>query len=147
MVGVSDPRRGVPLLLEWFAREGRDLPWRRTYRPYEVLLSEILLQQTRMEAAVPYFLRFLERFPTLEALAGAPEEEVLARGREKAARKGADLLALNAVGQGRGFGDVPNVVHLLRPDGTEEALLRGTKDQVADALLDHVAARTGSMTA
>ena len=75
------------------------------------------------------------------------EEEVLARGREKAARKGADLLALNAVGQGRGFGDVPNVVHLLRPDGTEEALLRGTKDQVADALLDHVAARTGSMTA
>ena len=78
MVGVSDPRRGVPLLLEWFAREGRDLPWRHTYRPYEVLLSEILLQQTRMEAAVPYFLRFLERFPTLEALAGAPEEEVLA---------------------------------------------------------------------
>ena len=75
MVGVSDPRRGVPLLLEWFAREGRDLPWRRTYRPYEVLLSEILLQQTRMEAAVPYFLRFLERFPTLEALAGGDGEE------------------------------------------------------------------------
>lgn len=77
---------------------------------------------------------------------GTPEE-ILARGREKAARKGADLLALNAVGGGRGFGDVSNTLHLLRPDGTETAVLTGTKDELADGLLDHVVAFTGSMSA
>lgn len=74
-------------------------------------------------------------------------QDVVARGREKARRKGADLLAVNAVGDGRGFGDVPNTVHLLRPDGTEVALLRGTKDEVADGLLDHVSVMTGTMSA
>ena len=73
-----DPRRGVEALMDWFAREGRDLPWRRGYGPYEVLLSEILLQQTRMETALPYYRRFLDRFPDLESLAAAGEPEVLA---------------------------------------------------------------------
>ena len=73
-----DPRRGVEALMDWFAREGRDLPWRRGYGPYEVLLSEILLQQTRMETALPYYRRFLDRFPDLGSLAAAEEPEVLA---------------------------------------------------------------------
>ena len=66
------------LLLAWYRRERRDLPWRRTSDPYRVWVSEIMLQQTRARTAIPYFERFLERFPTVEALAAAGEEEVLA---------------------------------------------------------------------
>jgi A/G-specific adenine glycosylase len=64
-------------LLGWFRQFQRDLPWRRTRDPYRVWLSEIMLQQTRVAAAIPYYERFLERFPNLHALAAAPEEEVL----------------------------------------------------------------------
>jgi A/G-specific adenine glycosylase len=64
-------------LLAWFSRFQRDLPWRRTRDPYRIWLSEIMLQQTRVAAVIPYYERFLERFPTVEALAAAPEEEVL----------------------------------------------------------------------
>ena len=56
----------------------RDLPWRRTTDPYRIWVSEIMLQQTRAAAVVPYYHRFLERFPTVEALAAAGEQEVLA---------------------------------------------------------------------
>ena len=66
------------LLLAWYQQGHRDLPWRRTSDPYRVWVSEIMLQQTRAQAVVPYFERFLERFPTVEALAAAEEEEVLA---------------------------------------------------------------------
>jgi A/G-specific adenine glycosylase len=65
-------------LLAWYRRGRRDLPWRRTSDPYRIWVSEIMLQQTRAQAAIPYFERFLERFPTVEALAAAGEEEVLA---------------------------------------------------------------------
>ena len=74
---------GAPLsrfrknLLGWFAQSQRDLPWRRTRDPYRIWLSEVMLQQTRVAAAIPYYERFLERFPTVEALAQAPQEEVL----------------------------------------------------------------------
>jgi A/G-specific adenine glycosylase len=64
-------------LLAWFAQFQRDLPWRRTRDPYRIWLSEIMLQQTRVAAAIPYYERFLERFPNVETLAAAPEEEVL----------------------------------------------------------------------
>lgn len=64
-------------LLAWFDRAGRDLPWRRERTPYRVWLAEVLLQQTRAETAIPYYERFLERFPTLTALAEAPLEDVL----------------------------------------------------------------------
>jgi A/G-specific adenine glycosylase len=53
------------------------LPWRRTRDPYAIWVSEIMLQQTRVEAVLPYYQRFLERFPTVEALAAAPEQDVL----------------------------------------------------------------------
>jgi A/G-specific adenine glycosylase len=65
-------------LLEWYDRERRDLPWRRTRDPYRVWLSEAMLQQTRVETVVPYYERFLRRFPTVDALAVADEEDVLA---------------------------------------------------------------------
>lgn len=64
-------------LLEWFRQFQRDLPWRRTRDPYRIWLSEVMLQQTRVAAAIPYFERFLERFPDVRALAEAPQEEVL----------------------------------------------------------------------
>jgi len=64
-------------LLGWFRRYQRDLPWRRTKDPYRIWLSEIMLQQTRVAAVIPYYQRFLERFPDIYALAAAPQEEVL----------------------------------------------------------------------
>ena len=67
------------LLLEWYARGHRDLPWRRTADPYRIWVSEIMLQQTRAQAVIPYYERFLESFPAVEALAAASEDEVLAR--------------------------------------------------------------------
>jgi len=65
-------------LLRWYDAGHRDLPWRRTDDPYPIWISEIMLQQTRAEAVIPYYRRFLERFPTLTALAGASPEDVLA---------------------------------------------------------------------
>jgi A/G-specific adenine glycosylase len=66
-------------LLTWFARARRDLPWREEPRdPYRVWVSEVMLQQTRVEVVVPYYRRFLARFPTLVSLAAASEDEVLA---------------------------------------------------------------------
>jgi A/G-specific adenine glycosylase len=65
------------VLLGWFAREARDLPWRRTSDPYRIWLSEIMLQQTRVEAVIPYYERFLKAFPTVRDLAAAREDAVL----------------------------------------------------------------------
>lgn len=65
-------------LLAWFNRDRRDLPWRRRRDPYAIWISETMLQQTRVAAVIPYYERFLARFPTFEALAGAPESELLA---------------------------------------------------------------------
>lgn len=61
----------------WYQRHKRDLPWRRTRDPYRIWLSEILLQQTRVEAVIPYYERFLARFPDVFALANAPLDDVL----------------------------------------------------------------------
>jgi A/G-specific adenine glycosylase len=66
------------LLVAWYRQGHRDLPWRRTGDPYRIWVSEIMLQQTRAQAVIPYYERFLKRFPNVEALAGAGEEEVLA---------------------------------------------------------------------
>ena len=67
----------APTLLSWFRDNGRDLPWRQTRDPYAIWLSEIILQQTRIEQGLPYWQRFIERWPTVEALAAATEDEVL----------------------------------------------------------------------
>jgi A/G-specific adenine glycosylase len=65
-------------LLRWYDREQRDLPWRRQPSPYKSLVSEFMLQQTVVATVIPYFERFLRRFPDFATLAGAPEEDVLA---------------------------------------------------------------------
>ena len=71
---MAEPER---LLLDWYARAGRDLPWRRTRDPYAILVSEVMLQQTQVERVVPRYRRWLERWPTVEALAAAPRAEVI----------------------------------------------------------------------
>ena len=65
------------ILLDWYARCGRDLPWRRTRDPYRIWLSEVILQQTRVAQGLDYYRRFVERFPDVWALAAASEDEVL----------------------------------------------------------------------
>ena len=67
----------TPALLKWFDAYGRELPWRQTRDPYAVWLSEIILQQTRVEQGRPYWERIMQRWPTAEALARASEDEVL----------------------------------------------------------------------
>ena len=69
--------KAVPYLLTWYRLSKRDLPWRKDKDPYHVWVSEIMLQQTRVEAVKGYYVRFLEKFPTVSALAAAPEDEVL----------------------------------------------------------------------
>jgi A/G-specific adenine glycosylase len=64
-------------LLAWFDRHGRDLPWRRTNDPYAVLVSEVMLQQTQVGRVVPRYLEWLERWPTIQALAAAPLADVI----------------------------------------------------------------------
>ena len=64
-------------LLSWFAENGRDLPWRRTRDPYAILVSEVMLQQTQAARVVPRYLAWLERWPTVEALAAASTAEVI----------------------------------------------------------------------
>lgn len=76
--GIRKARFPGVQLLRWYQAGHRDLPWRRTRDPYGIWVSEIMLQQTRAEAVIPYYERFLRRYPTAAALAGAPAEEVLA---------------------------------------------------------------------
>lgn len=64
-------------LVDWFNREKRDLPWRQTTDPYKIWVSEVMLQQTRVETVIPYYKRFLEKFPTPEVFAYAPQEDIL----------------------------------------------------------------------
>ncbi|KKI88994.1 DNA glycosylase [Bacillus sp. SA1-12] len=64
-------------LISWYLAEKRDLPWRKDQDPYKVWVSEIMLQQTRVDTVIPYFTSFIEKFPSVEALADADEEEVL----------------------------------------------------------------------
>jgi len=110
------------ILCAWYETHRRDLPWRRTRDPYAVWLSETILQQTRVQQGLPYYLRFIERFPDVGALAAASEDEVLklwqglgyysrARNLLRAARevverfggefphRYADLLSLRGVGE------------------------------------------------
>ena len=65
------------VLIQWYQANKRDLPWRNTQDPYLIWISEIILQQTRVAQGLDYYLRFVQRFPTVAALAAAPEDDVL----------------------------------------------------------------------
>jgi A/G-specific adenine glycosylase len=68
----------IQALLNWYSQNRRSLPWRETNNPYEIWLSEVILQQTRVDQGTPYYLRFVQAFPTIDDLATATEDEVLA---------------------------------------------------------------------
>jgi A/G-specific adenine glycosylase len=70
-------RRFRSRLLAWYDRHGRELPWRRTSNPYHILVSEMMLQQTQVDRVLPKYREWLERYPSLEALAAAPESQVV----------------------------------------------------------------------
>ena len=74
---IEFPKNLAERLLPWYAENARPLPWRENVTPYRVWVSEIMLQQTRIEAARGYFARFMAALPSVEALASAPEEQVL----------------------------------------------------------------------
>src|SRR5690606_34546071 len=79
MVEVRERAAAIaPALLAWYERHGRkNLPWQQARTPYRVWVSEIMLQQTQAATVIPYFLRFMERFPDVKSLAAAPVDEVL----------------------------------------------------------------------
>jgi A/G-specific adenine glycosylase len=74
--GPADRRRFRRRLLAWYDRHGRDLPWRHTPDPYHILVSEIMLQQTQVDRVLPKYHEWIGKYPSLHALAGAPEEDV-----------------------------------------------------------------------
>jgi A/G-specific DNA-adenine glycosylase (EC 3.2.2.-) len=74
----ADETSIAPALIEWHARQGRhDLPWQQQRTPYRVWVSEIMLQQTQVATVIPYYNRFMARFPDVRALADAPVDDVL----------------------------------------------------------------------
>ena len=79
LLSISEEKRHTiqTQLLDWYDRNKRDLPWRKNKDPYRIWVSEIMLQQTRVDTVIPYFERFIELFPTVEELAHAPEEQVM----------------------------------------------------------------------
>ncbi len=91
---MPDSIRGA--LLDWYDRVKRDLPWRRTRDPYAIWVSEVMLQQTRVDTVIPYYERFLARFPDVSALASAPEDAVLAAWSGLGYSRRARLLAAGA---------------------------------------------------
>jgi A/G-specific adenine glycosylase len=83
---IKRPRKEIPAptsrqrfrrrLLEWYREHGRDLPWRQTRDPYHILVSEVMLQQTQVDRVLPKYAEWLQKYPSLEALAAAPEADV-----------------------------------------------------------------------
>ena len=74
----ADRRRFRQRLLTWYGRHGRDLPWRKTADPYHILVSEIMLQQTQVDRVLPKYAEWLDKYPSFDVLASAPEREVTA---------------------------------------------------------------------
>lgn len=72
----AERRRFRQRLLAWYGRHGRDLPWRKTDDPYHILVSEIMLQQTQVERVLPKYAEWLAKYPSFQALASAPEQDV-----------------------------------------------------------------------
>jgi A/G-specific adenine glycosylase len=102
------------ILVDWFTKNKRNLPWRDQKNPYHVLISEYILQQTRVDQGTPYYYRFIERFPNVQSLAMAQEQEVLMvwqglgyYSRARNLHKGAQLIQQNW------GGDIPKDVQTL----------------------------------
>jgi A/G-specific adenine glycosylase len=111
---APDLRRIGRRLETWFARHQRPLPWRDGYEPYRVWVSEMMLQQTRMEVVLPYFERFLARFPSVAALAATTDDDVTAAWSGLGYYRRARMLRAGAVAVMERFGGVvPSTVEEL----------------------------------
>ena len=144
--------RAVPaLLLPWYREHARDLPWRHTRDPYRIWVSEIMLQQTRVAAVRGYYARFLEAFPTVEALAAAPEQQLMklweglgyysrARNLQKAARQVVELGTFPETYRGLlelpGVGDYTASAIAAAAFGLPEAAVDGNVLRVVTRLTD-----------
>ena len=71
------PSRFSSLLLQWYDKARRDLPWRGEEDPYKIWLSEVMLQQTQVDTVIPYYIKWVERFPSIESVAVATQDELL----------------------------------------------------------------------
>ncbi|MDP9349789.1 MAG: A/G-specific adenine glycosylase, partial [Gemmatimonadota bacterium] len=140
------------LLLRWYDAHRRDLPWRAEGPPdpYRVWLSEVMLQQTRVETVKPYFRRWLERFPTLAALAEAPQDEVLkaweglgyysrARNFHRAAREVVERYGGEVPGDAAAFRALPGVGRYTA--GAVLSIAFGRPEPVVDGNVRRVFAR------
>src|SRR4051812_36113812 len=101
---APDLRRAARRLETWFRRHQRPLPWRGAYEPYHVWVSEVMLQQTRMEVVLPYFERFLALFPSVGALAAATDDDVTAAWSGLGYYRRARMLRAGAVAVRERFG-------------------------------------------
>lgn len=138
-------------LLEWFRENARDLPWRRTEDPYRIWVSEIMLQQTRVAAVLGYYARFLDAFPSVEALANAPEDRLMklweglgyysrARNLQKAAKLVTDMGGFPDTYDGLlalpGIGDYTASAIASAAFGRREAAVDGNVLRVVTRLTD-----------
>ena len=138
-------------LLPWYRANARDLPWRKTEDPYRIWVSEIMLQQTRVAAVLGYYARFLAAFPTVEALAAAPEDRLLklweglgyysrARNLQKAAKRIAELGSFPETYEGLlalpGIGDYTASAIASAAFGVREAAVDGNVLRVVARLTD-----------
>ena len=146
-----DPSRVAPALLEWFGRHGRkDLPWQRDPTPYRVWVSEIMLQQTQVATVIPYYERFMARFPDVASLAAAPVDEVLhlwsGLGYYARARNLHRAAQTVVAGHGGAFPRDFEAVHALPGIGRSTAgailaLSRGERHAILDGNVKRVLAR------
>lgn len=144
--------RDAASLLRWYRSAQRDLPWRREVSAYRTLVSELMLQQTRVETVIPYFHRFMEVFPTVERLAESPESRVLelwaglgyysrARNLHRAAKAVAQLGAFPATIEG--LRALPGVGPYTA--GAVGSIALGLPAALVDGNVERVLARLGAM--
>ncbi len=151
---MPDPTLPLPelrdRLLRWYDAHRRDLPWRADADPYRVWLSEVMLQQTRVETVRPYYARWLERFPTLHALAAAPQDDVLkaweglgyysrARNFHRAVREVADRHGGRVPDDPEAFRALPGVGRYTA--GAVLSIAFGREEPLVDGNVRRVAAR------
>ena len=138
-MAIPDPNRLRKLLLEHYDAHRRDLPWRQSREPYRVWVSEIMLQQTRVETVVPFFERFMKAFPDVRALAAADEAAVLSHWAGLGYyRRCRNLQAGAKVVVERFGGVVPSTVEELRE-------IPGVGRYTAGAIASVIAAKTSSL--
>jgi A/G-specific adenine glycosylase len=144
------PRHLVSLVERWFRKHQRPLPWRENYEPYRVWVSEVMAQQTRIDVVLAYFARFVERFPTVEALAAASDDDVTAAWSGLGYYRRARMLRAGAIAVRERFGGrLPRGVNELQTipgvgrytAGAIASIAYGQREAIVDGNVARVLAR------